>query len=120
MPRAWGPNWTPYPPLSAEEALERTRRIDTLGNLTLVTQKLNGSLSHRPWTDVEAEVSNPSGPKSGKGKRSLLDEGSILAMNRAITDGHEERWTDADITARGVELTTRICDIWPKYASQSE
>ncbi len=115
MPRAWETNWSPDPPLSAEEALERTRRIDTLGNLTLVTQKLNGSLSHRPWTDEEAKLSNPTGPRAGKGKRSLIDEGSLLAINRAVTDQHEDAWTDADIIARGGEMTTRICEIWPAY-----
>jgi hypothetical protein len=42
--------------LGPEAAAERDRMVNTLGNLTLITRSLNGSLSNRPWTDEEAAV----------------------------------------------------------------
>ena len=78
MPRAWKAYWDSDPPLTPEEAAARSKRVDTIGNLTLVTQKLNGSLSHRPWTDAEAAAVAPNGKDAG-GKRALLDQTPCLS-----------------------------------------
>ena len=48
MPRSWQAHWDETPPLDVDAAAARSKRVDTIGNLTLVTQKLNGSLSHGP------------------------------------------------------------------------
>ncbi|MDX6632903.1 MAG: hypothetical protein QOG09_746 [Solirubrobacterales bacterium] len=114
MPRTWQTHWDEEPPLSPEAAAARSKRVDSLGNLTLVTQKLNGSLSHRPWTDEEALVVAPKGKYAGKGKRSLLEDFSLLALNRELTKHHTAVWTEADIERRGRQMTEEICELWSR------
>ncbi len=110
MPRRWRTHWDTG--LDETEAADRDRLVNTLGNLTLVTQKLNGSLSHRPWTEEEAAVAAPTGREAGRGKRSLLGKYSVLRMNKQLIDKHDIGWTDDDIRARSVDLTKRICSVW--------
>lgn len=114
MPRTWTTHWDETPPLSPEDAVERSRRVNTLGNLTLVTQKLNGSLSHRPWTDSEAAEVAPTGKEAGLGKRSLLDRYSLLVLNKTLIAEHPTEWTEEDIRERGAELARRVCENWPR------
>src|SRR5207244_7668458 len=45
MPRKWLANW----PLDGHDEAERDRTIHTLGNLTLLTPKLNSKQSNGPW-----------------------------------------------------------------------
>jgi hypothetical protein len=120
MPRSWSAHWQTNPPLTPEEAAARSKRIDSLGNLTLVTQKLNGSLSHRPWTNDEAAAVAPTGKEAVLGKRALLGQYSLLVLNKALVDGHPERWTDEDIGHRSLEMTKRICCIWPRAEAPLE
>jgi hypothetical protein len=114
MPRAWRSYWDTEPPLTIEEGALRSKRVDTIGNLTLVTQKLNGSLSHRPWTDAEAVLIAPTGKDAGLGKRSLLDRYSLLVLNKSLVGEHADAWTDRDITDRGRQMTERVCALWPR------
>ena len=115
MPQSWHRYWNTTPPLSPEDDAARSKRVNTIGNLTLVTKRLNGSLSHRPWTDDEAKNQGLTDGKPGKGKRSLLSEYSLLVLNKSIVDGHPESWADADIEARGEELTEAVCRAWPRF-----
>ena len=69
MPRGWREHWGTGIPQDPELVQRRDLRINTIGNLTLVTKKLNGTLSHRPWTDAEAKIVAPKGEHAGKGKR---------------------------------------------------
>lgn len=91
---------------------ERDRRVNQLGNLTLVTKRLNGSLSNRPWTDGEARAMG-TGPDAGKGKRSLLEKYSLLVLSRELTSKHPDSWNDADIESTCRYLAERICHVWP-------
>jgi hypothetical protein len=109
-------HWDEDPPLGLEDATGRSKRVHTLGNLTLVTQKLNGSLSHRPWTDAEAADVAPTGKDAGLGKRSLLDRYSLLVLNKSLVGDHPDAWTDDDIRQRSREMTERLCAIWPREA----
>ncbi|MFF0281702.1 DUF262 domain-containing protein [Rhodococcus aetherivorans] len=113
MPQGWRKHWDDHPPLDDKAAQARDRLVNTLGNLTLVTQKLNGSLSHRPWTDTEAEQVAPTGKDAGRGKRSLLNKFSVLVLNKEIIDDHPETWTNADISKRSMHLAEKICQVWP-------
>lgn len=87
MPKAWRSHWDPEPKLSPNAAAERDKLVNTLGNLTLVTQDLNGTLSHRPWTDAEAGTITATGENAGLGKRSLVDKYSLLVLSKEIVDG---------------------------------
>lgn len=125
MPQGWRSHWDPEPKLTPEQASQRDRMVNTIGNLTLVTKSLNGSLSNRPWTDASA-VDLREGGEAGRGKRSLLDKFSLLALNREITHEHVDSWTEGSILERSRRLVKLINDEWPgpdpalKRAAQME
>ena len=112
MPQTWHTHWNPEPRLTPVEAAARDRRIQTIGNLTLVAKSLNGSLSNRPWTDEEAG-SLTTGGEAGLGKRSLLGKYSLLVLSKGLINEHPDAWTDADIEARGLEMASHVCEVWP-------
>lgn len=114
MPQGWRTFWDDGTAADPEASARRDHLLNTLGNLTLVTQKLNGALSHRPWTDAEAEIVAPSGKDAGLGKRSLLQRYSLLQLNKDIVDAHETAWTEADIHARNVALAEAVVRVWPR------
>ncbi|MBM0224543.1 MULTISPECIES: DUF262 domain-containing protein [Micromonospora] len=111
MPQSWQTHWNPEPRLPPEQAADRDRRIQTLGNLTLVSKSLNGALSNRPWTDTAA-AGMTSGGEVGLGKRSLLEKYSLLVLSKDLIKEHPDAWSDGDIEARAAELTGHICEVW--------
>lgn len=114
MPRGWRTHWN-TPELSPEEAAKRDKYVNTIGNLTLVTKSLNASLSNRPWTEAEA-IGLKDGGEAGKGKRTLLDDFSLLVLNKEILR-HTQSWTEDDIRARNTDMAEAICAVWPGPAS---
>lgn len=112
MPRGWAHHWNEVPPLDAERSANRAHLVDRLGNLTLVTDSLNKSLSHRPWTDEAAKLVAPTGKFAGRGKRWLLNRYSLLVLNKLIVEEHVDAWTESDIQARGHDLATHFCAVW--------
>lgn len=109
MPRGWRIYWDDLPPMDyTQRATERDLLVDTIGNLTLVTKKLNGTLSNRPWRDSVALTG-----EIQEGKRSLINRFSILVMNKHVVDNHPDRWTEDDIRERGKTLTAAVIAIWP-------
>lgn len=114
MPRGWLHHWDESPPLDPERASKRNQLVDSLGNLTLVTDSLNKSLSHRPWTDEAAQIVAPTGKFPGRGKRWLLNRYSLLVLNKFIVEEHVEEWSESDIGNRGKELTKHFCAVWPR------
>lgn len=119
MPRGWRTHWDTVPPLGSDAATARDLLLDTLGNLTLVSQPLNGSLSHRPWTDDEASGMRTGG-MAGRGKRGLLDEFALLVLTKQIVTQHPDAWTEDDIRARSVALTEAVCGVWPRPEAVEE
>jgi hypothetical protein len=112
MPQAWRTHWDPEPRLTPEAAAERDAIINTIGNLTLVTKSLNGSLSNRPWSDTDASGLTEGG-LPGVGKRRLLEKFSLLVLNKEILDSHVDAWTEEDVRERSGALATAICEVWP-------
>ncbi|MBY0246496.1 MAG: DUF262 domain-containing protein [Nitrospiraceae bacterium] len=98
MPRKWHAHW-PLHNSSTDEA-ERDRIIHTLGNLTLLTRKLNSKVSHAPW------IGTP-------GKRDGLEEHDVLLMNRDILKTSPTQWTDEAIRTRTQQIAEIIIRIWP-------
>jgi Protein of unknown function DUF262/Protein of unknown function (DUF1524) len=117
MPRGWRTYWGADIEGDPVRAAQRDDLVHTLGNLTLVTKKLNGTLSNRPWRDEEAAIVAPTGREAGVGKRSLLSRFSILVLNKEIVDPHPDNWTEDDIRERGRELTEAVIAVWPRPAS---
>ncbi len=114
MPKKWQEHWGADVLGDSEAIARRDRLVHTLGNLTLITQKLNGALSNRPWTDREAAEVASLGKDAGKGKRSRLQRFSLLVLNKEIIDPHPNAWTEADIQERSIRLTKLINEIWPR------
>ena len=98
MPRKWLAHWPIADGSRAE--LERDRLIHTIGNLTLLTGRLNTKVSNGPWL----------GPD---GKRQGLESHDVLMLNRKLVDVAGDTWTDAAIRARSDQLASLIIEIWP-------
>ena len=105
LPQRWRDHWPVDPTLDDEQRAEaeanRELHGNRLGNLTLITSKLNPSISNGPWP----------------AKRAKLEEHSILHLNRDLVTGHETEWAEADIDARGEKLASVICRHWPLPAT---
>lgn len=96
MPRKWHSHWAlPH----GGEAEVRDRQIHTLGNLTLLTGRLNSRVSNGPWAGAE-------------GKRSALVAHDVLMLNRDLRDVSGD-WTDTSISTRTADLARIIAAIWP-------
>lgn len=110
MPQGWREHWLLPIEDSDDRAGRRDRLIHTLGNLTLVNGRLNPALSNRPWTDEEAAAR----VREHKGKRSLLNEHSVLMLNKHIVTDWPGSWSDGSIEARGRRLARAITSIWSR------
>ncbi|MGN5734698.1 DUF262 domain-containing protein [Arthrobacter psychrochitiniphilus] len=111
MPQKWREHWRPEPPLTNEQEQQRDRMVHTLGNLTLIPQSLNSSLSNRPWADVEAgDLSH--GGQPGRGKWNILSQFNLQVLNKEILK-HQDGWAEENIANRSVELAQVIAKIWP-------
>ncbi len=119
MPQGWRSFWDGDVAGDLEASARRDHVINTIGNLTLVTQKLNVTLSNRPWTDAEAQEVAPTGKEAGVGKRSLLNRFSVLMLNKEVVQQHPEVWTEQDIHDRSRVIAERATQIWTRPASRS-
>lgn len=93
LPQAWDiqDRWKAM----VQERVEVVQRyINTIGNLTLMSQERNVKKSNRTWEHI---------------KSLLLD--SPIKLNRELAD--KEKWDVEEIMARSKRLARRICEIWP-------
>ena len=99
LPQSWEKNWPlPQEAHELEERQERNRLVHTIGNLTLVTHRLNPVLSNAPWRE----------------KRETLNEHSVLLLNRRLLAAHAANaWTEKTIAARSLRLAKYVAEIWP-------
>jgi hypothetical protein len=98
MPQEWEKHW-PLPEARNSDddpRGARDRLIHTFGNLTLLTKKLNPSVSNGPWEK----------------KRNQITRHSILRLNNVLTE-HEE-WNERLIRKRGESLLKLFKDAWPR------
>lgn len=97
MPKKWEAGW-PLPIVSEEAKARREHSVQTLGNLTLTTAKLDIGLSNRPW----------------EWKRGRLRANDNLFLNKQLLDDiGDHQWDEDAIAARGKRLGETICRIWP-------
>lgn len=106
LPQQWSRTW-PFPKAGPnddrtrlERAADRDHALQTIGNLTLVTKKLNPSMSNGSWAT----------------KRAALRKHSALALNRDVTE-HDE-WNEAIIAKRSKDLFKLAVRIWPYPAGE--
>ena len=84
LPQSWDDNW-PVPDDDEQLREQRQRHVNRLGNLTLVTQPLNASLSNASWTAIDG----------GHSKRRELQKRSVLLINQHLC-AHDEWNEDTD------------------------
>lgn len=97
LPQSWREKWPTDPPDDPVRSLERDAHLHRLGNLTLVTQKLNSPLSNLPWGEKSKELARH----------------SVLLMNHRIIHDHPDRWDESVIDERSRNLADMIASIWP-------
>jgi Protein of unknown function DUF262/Protein of unknown function (DUF1524)/Restriction Enzyme Adenine Methylase Associated len=97
MPQGWRSHWPAAGSLVEEQ--ERDRLVQTLGNLTLLTQGLNASVSNAAWLGTN-------------GKREGLNRHTSLLLTREVVDSAKSEWTDSDIARRTQKLISSILEIW--------
>lgn len=97
MPQKWEANWPLNEDLSEDD---RNRSIHTIGNLTLLTSKLNTKVSNGPWLGSD-------------GKRGGLERHDVLMLNRELLRKASDEWTDESLRLRTSELTEIVISIWP-------
>jgi hypothetical protein len=93
MPRKWKKHWPLPDTPDAEE--RRDSLIHTIGNLTLLTSKLNQKNSHAGWDK----------------KRTFISKYGALALNRQLAE--EEEWNESMISQRAAKLLKLALKLWP-------
>jgi len=97
MPQKWHSHWA-LP--AAVLASERDGLLNTLGNLTLLTGKLNSKVSNGPWLGES-------------GKRAGLEGHDVLMLNRKLLEAAGAGWDESGIRARTQTIIKMIAKIWP-------
>ena len=98
MPQQWETHW----PVGAEPqaAVRRDAAVHLLGNLTLLTTRLNSKVSNGAWL----------GPT---GKLARLDAHDVLLLNRRVRKLGEQGWDEQRIRERTKGLIETLLEIWP-------
>ena len=98
MPQAWAKHW-PMSPGGSE--IERDGRIHRFGNLTLLTKKLNSTVSNGPWLGET-------------GKAAHLQEKDVVLLNSKLLKTYGSKpWDEAGIDARTEQVIDAVLAIWP-------
>ncbi len=103
LPQDWTEHW-PLPPESGspEDAERRNIILHTIGNLTLLTESLNPSVSNGPWEP----------------KLAAILEHSALTLNRKLLA--YKVWNEDTIRDRAQTLFSSVQRIWPHPNSQND
>lgn len=99
LPRKWGKHWPlecDEGPEGAEAKKKREAYKHRIGNLTLLTSRLNSSVKNAGWEK----------------KRREINKHTVLMLNKDVA-GHET-WDEAMIDKRGGALLKHALRIWPR------
>lgn len=95
MPVKWEANWM-IREMNDAEKIKRNRKLRTMGNLTLVTKRLNSKMQNAAWPE----------------KKKLLKQYSSL---RITTDYVEAGiWDESSIDKRSEDLSKLALEMWPR------
>jgi hypothetical protein len=97
LPRRWQSHW---PLREGTTASDRDSVMNLLGNLTLLTRRLNAKVSNGPWDGAT-------------GKAAALKAHDVLMLNRKLLGSAGSGWDEELIRARTTELVKHVLDIWP-------
>ena len=109
LPQNWRENW---PLVIVSDPEEHHRRIGerdrikhTIGNLTLVTNKLNPALSNGPWEEKQD---------------GLMDHSTLYLNKQLLKKWGGKPFIEKEIRERGKELAAMACKVWPKPSRMDE
>lgn len=113
LPQEWAKNWRVSQEGTAEEiaqrSLDRQNAVHALGNLTLLTSRLNTITSNRPWEKKRDAIS--------KQALLLLTTQSVLNRPDGVSMSASEWGTDWDekrIHLRTQWLIDKALELWPR------
>jgi hypothetical protein len=92
MPQEWQENWKPFE--GDKEA--RDLALQAIGNLTLLTGKMNSAMSNKPWTE----------------KRAALKKHSVLLLSERDVS-NKDMWDEKQIALRGSTIADEVIQTWP-------
>lgn len=97
LPQSWKENWPLPHGIQDEEAAElaRDRAVKYIGNLTIITGRLNSTIKNKPWSE----------------KKSLLKD-STLYVNRNLIDSAPNHWDEEAIKHRSANMAELTTEIW--------
>jgi hypothetical protein len=102
LPQDWSHNWSlPGEEPAEVERIERDEIKNTIGNLTVLTDKLNPSISNASWDD----------------KREAIKNHTVLLLNQNLVDTWPEEWNEETIAERGEWLADQASSIWHEPTS---
>ncbi|GAB3602522.1 GmrSD restriction endonuclease domain-containing protein [Microbacterium aureliae] len=96
MPQKWRAHWAAE--LSEDEERDRDRRVQQLGNLTIVTQALNSRVSNGAWEQKRAH---------------FLASDDVLITKQALALAADRAWDERAIAARTKQMIEQILTVWP-------
>lgn len=118
MPVKWDKYWSEVPVLdeqgkamdkdNPDRISERTKAISNLGNMILLTSKLNSALNNREFS---IKV-------NGDGKHSGYSAYGSLLLTKEVVDIYPNQWNEVTIKNRCDNLFKDIVNIWPDYYSE--
>jgi hypothetical protein len=82
--------------------MERDDAKDRIGNLTILTDKLNPSISNAAWDD----------------KREAIQEHTVLRLNKHLVTDWPDEWNEDTIAERGEWLAKQASEVWPEPDSE--
>ena len=103
MPQGWDQHW-PLPANTEDKETStnnRNRIIHSIGNLTLVNQRLNSALSNAPWEQ----------------KQETISKHSLLFLNKTLLENAPTIWDETAIIERGKQLHQAAIEVWPHAGS---
>lgn len=97
VPQSWGENWDLPSDIEdqTQARIDRNRIIHTIGNLTLVNQPLNSTMSNYGWDE----------------KSKILRKHFNLFLNKEVVD--EPEWDEDKIRERSHHLAQVAMKVWP-------
>ncbi|SFC32399.1 Uncharacterized conserved protein, contains ParB-like and HNH nuclease domains [Halobiforma haloterrestris] len=97
LPQEWSHHWElPGEKPREVERIERDEAKNKIGNLTILTDKLNPSVSNAAW-DV---------------KREAIEEHTVLRVNRYLVTNWSDEWNENTIAERGKWLAEKASEVW--------
>lgn len=114
LPQSWEVSGH-YPVDGLDDArrIQRNRLLQTFGNLTLLTQPLNSSVSNGPFLDYEHNG------QIVEGKRSKFI-GTLLLLNSYFLRPTLTTWRDEQIMQRGRGLLQSALSVWARPGSEAQ